>query len=111
MIDTTLLLSAVKSKYYAASDYRLAQLLDLTKTSVYKFVKKTDAPGEMTLTKISILLNVPAHVLYAAVKYERASDPSIKLVWLEAYKILGGDDVEKRLIKECFTDIEEKAEA
>jgi DNA-binding XRE family transcriptional regulator len=111
MINTAFLLSAIKSKHCATSDYRLAKLLDVTATTIYKYKKRDDKPSDITLSKVSELLSVPPHVLYAAIQHERAKDASSKLVWAEAYRVMGGPAIEKRLIKECFSEEAEKAEA
>ncbi|MDW5417059.1 hypothetical protein R6242_10830 [Iodobacter sp. CM08] len=111
MIDTKFLLLAVKSKHCAPSDYRLAKLLEVAKTTIYKYNNRFDKPNDITLSRISELLSVPSHVLYAAIHFERARDPATKLVWAEAYRIMGGPDIEKRLIEECFSGNEEELTA
>jgi transcriptional regulator with XRE-family HTH domain len=111
MINTTFLLSAIKSKHCTPSDYRVAKMLGLSTTTVSGYRCKGEMPSDITLSKISELLKVPPHILYAAIQHERARDPSAKRVWAETYRLIGGDELEKRLTKECFTDMEEKAGA
>jgi hypothetical protein len=104
MINTALLLSAVKSKYCLPSDYRLAKVLEMNKRTISQYKLNIHQIGDLTLSNIALLLSVDECVLYAAIQHNKAKTPAAAIVWRAIYDRLGGDDVEKTIIKQCFPD-------
>lgn len=90
MKTTIEFLDAVKVKYSLPSDYALAQILGITRSSVSKFRVGKDCLGEETACKVAELLDIEAGYVMACIASERAKKPEVKAAWKHAAEVLYG---------------------
>lgn len=77
-------LDALKSLNNQASDYKLAQILEVKNPSAYKWRAGKSFFDDLTCEKVAKLLNLPLPYVLACVHAERAKTESLRLAWQQA---------------------------
>lgn len=83
-------LDAVKSKHGLASDYALASVLGITRSSVSKFRVGKDFLGDSTAIRVAQLLEMDPAKIIASVHFERAKKDDERAAWASILEKLGG---------------------
>lgn len=86
---TTALLDDLKRTHGIESDYRVAQLLGITRAAISQYRGGQGMNDEIAL-KVAELLDRPKAAVLATLAAERAKTPEARAAWREAVKALGG---------------------
>lgn len=90
MNTTPEFMDAVKAKLSLPSDYTLAPVLGITRSSISKLRNGKDAFGDATAMRVAELLGIDAGFVIACAHRERAKTEAEKAVWTSMLEKLGG---------------------
>jgi transcriptional regulator with XRE-family HTH domain len=90
MITTNELLDQVKTKLGLPSDYKLAQVLDISKSAITNYRKQTTHPDQAVCLRIAEILEVDPDVILCNVQAERTKDETLSTQWARIAERLEG---------------------
>ncbi len=83
-------LDALKAKTGATSDYKLAQILGVTRAQISKYRNGYDAFSDEMCLKVAKILEVDPYLMLASSHAERAKNKDEKSAWTALFERLGG---------------------
>jgi plasmid maintenance system antidote protein VapI len=90
MNTTTEFIDAVKAKTGAASDYKLASILDVTRGGISSYRTGRTCLDDETCIKVASLLDIDPAIVLTAIYAERSKNEATKAVWKSLFEKLGG---------------------
>lgn len=90
MNTTQRYLETLKAKTGAPSDYKLAQILDITRQQMSNYRTRGEQFGEETCMKVASILEIDPVIVMAEVQMEKAKNEQAKAAWKMLFERLGG---------------------
>lgn len=83
-------LDAVKARHSVESDYKLAQLMGVTRSCISNYRNGKSSLDDVAALKVAELLELSPGIVLSAVHAERAKAPAEKAAWNSIFEKLGG---------------------
>lgn len=90
MNTTNEFLDAVKAKTGAGSDYKLANILEVTRGGISSYRTGRTCLDDETCLKVASILEIDPAMVFAAIYAERSKNADAKAVWKSLFEKLGG---------------------